>query len=144
MHNHTEHLTNFLDPLQHLGSLQNLVLLLPTPLQNPHDVAPVAPVAPAVGKLTQLRSLFIKVGVSIAGRPKHHTRRQASWGAGWWSAAIQPLSQLTSLQLQLSLRLNYEDDLQLQSLSGLRRLELHLDNDKALESENHSQVGWLV
>jgi hypothetical protein len=147
-HPHTSRLATFLDPLQHLASLQNLVLLLLGPLQNPDDAAtvnPVASVALGLGNLTQLRSLCVKVGVGLPNRPKHYTRRQATWDAPCWAAAVEPLCQLTSLQLQLSLRLNYEDDLQLQSLSGLRRLELQLDKDKAVESENNPQVcyvGW--
>jgi hypothetical protein len=138
MHHHTDRLVSLLDPLQHLRSLQHLVLLLPTAPNHPYDMVPA--LAPALGQLTQLRSLCVKVSVPLGGRPKQYTRRLASWGAGGWSAAIQPLSQLTSLQLQLPLRLNYEDELQLQSLSNLQRLELHLDKDRALQSDNQAHV----
>jgi hypothetical protein len=53
-----------------------------------------------------------------------------TWTAECWQAAIQPLTKLTSLQLKLPLVLAAGEHLQLESLAGLKRLELMLDEPK--------------
>lgn len=53
-----------------------------------------------------------------------------TWTAECWQAGIQPLSKLTSLQLKLPLVLAAGEHLQLESLVGLKRLELMLEEPK--------------
>jgi hypothetical protein len=53
-----------------------------------------------------------------------------TWTSECWQAGIQLLSKLTSLQLKLPLILAAGEHLQLESLAGLNRLELMLDEPK--------------
>jgi hypothetical protein len=67
-----------------------------------------------------------------------------TWKAGCWRSAIGPLTQLTSLQLQVPLVLAPGDDLQLEGLTGLKRLELLLDRPVAMDGNSMAEVGWGV
>lgn len=63
-----------------------------------------------------------------------------TWKAGCWQSGIAPLTQLTSLQLKVPLVLGPGDDLHLDGLSGLRRLELLLDRPVVSDGNSMSEV----
>ena len=113
----SSHLSTFLQQLQDCSSLQKLVLTIPC----------TSTAAAALGKFTSLRSLRMCMDVSRDSEARLRQDSDFNWTAGSWWAAIQPLKGLTSLQLQLPVVLRALDDLGLESLGQLRRLELLLE-----------------
>lgn len=118
-HTFLDRLSTFLQQLQDMHSLRRLVLTLPC----------TGPAAAALGKLTQLNSLriwdapegtFCRPGSSMQAA-------EINWDLECWRVAIQPLSQLTSLQLKVPLELSPLCDLQLEALPALKRLVVLLE-----------------
>lgn len=118
-HTFLDRLSTFLQQLQDMHSLRHLVLTLPC----------TGPAAAALGKLTQLHCLRIwEAPEGTFCRPG--SSMQASdinWDSHCWKEAIQPLSQLTSLQLKVPLELSPMCDLQLEALPELKRLVVLLE-----------------
>jgi hypothetical protein len=121
------HLASFLQQLQDCSSLQKLVLTIP---------CTSATAAAALGQLSSLRSLRMCVDVSRDSADRLREVSYVNWTAACWAGAIQPLTGLTSLQLKLPVVLKAQDNLGLEWLGQLRRLELMLDKPSHLEVSN--------
>jgi hypothetical protein len=119
------HLSTFLQQLQDCSALQKLVLTIP---------CTSATAAAALGQLTGLRSLRLCMDLSLDSKAQLlQDLSDVNWTAPCWAAAIQPLTGLTSLQLKLPVVLKAQDDVRLESLGRLRRLELLLEKPSLAE-----------